>query len=42
MAEHNRDAIAFYERRGWMRVGTAELTLSAEPRRLSVVLFVLP
>lgn len=41
VAEHNRDAIAFYERRGWTRVGTAELTLSAEPRRLSVVLFVL-
>ena len=41
VAEHNRDAIAFYERRGWTRVGTAELALSAEPRRLSVVLFVL-
>jgi hypothetical protein len=42
VAEHNRDAIAFYERRGWTRAGTAELALSAEPRRLSVVLFVLP
>jgi ribosomal protein S18 acetylase RimI-like enzyme len=42
VAEHNRDAIAFYERRGWTRVGTAELALSAEPRRLNVVLFVLP
>jgi ribosomal protein S18 acetylase RimI-like enzyme len=41
VAEHNRDAIALYERRGWTRVGIAELTLSAEPRRLSVVLFVL-
>jgi GNAT superfamily N-acetyltransferase len=41
VAEHNRDAIIFYERRGWRRVGTAELTLSAEPWRLLVVLFVL-
>jgi GNAT superfamily N-acetyltransferase len=41
VAEHNRDAIALYERHGWTRVGTAELALSAEPWRLSVVLFVL-
>jgi hypothetical protein len=27
-------AIAFYERRGWLRVGSTELTLSAEPWRL--------
>lgn len=40
VAAHNEDAIAFYERRGWRRVGTAELALSAEPRTLDVVLFV--
>ena len=27
VAEHNLDAIAFYERRGWQRVGTASLAL---------------
>jgi GNAT superfamily N-acetyltransferase len=42
VAEHNRDAIAFYERRGWRRVGSTELSLSAEPWRLPLVLFVLP
>ncbi len=41
VAEHNRDAIAFYERGGWQRVGTAELALSGPPWRLGVVLFVL-
>lgn len=41
VAEHNRDAIAFYERRGWRRVGTAELPLSADPWTLGVLLFVL-
>jgi ribosomal protein S18 acetylase RimI-like enzyme len=41
VAEHNRDAIAFYERRGWRRVGSAELPLSGDPWRLRVVLFVL-
>jgi GNAT superfamily N-acetyltransferase len=41
VAEHNRDAIAFYERRGWRRAGTAELPLSAAPWRLALVLFVL-
>jgi GNAT superfamily N-acetyltransferase len=41
VAEHNREAIGFYERRGWRRVGNAELELSAEPWRLDVVLFVL-
>ena len=40
VAAHNRAAIAFYERRGWRRVGTAELALSAEPWTLDVVLFV--
>lgn len=41
VAEHNQDAIAFYERRGWRRVGTAELPLSGEPWTLALVLFVL-
>lgn len=41
VAEHNRDAIAFYERRGWRRVGSAELALSAAPWTLPLVLFVL-
>jgi GNAT superfamily N-acetyltransferase len=41
VAEHNRDAIGFYERRGWRQVGNAELELTAEPWRLDVVLFVL-
>lgn len=40
VAVHNRAAIAFYERRGWRRVGTAELALSAEPWTLDVVVFV--
>lgn len=42
VAAHNRDAIGFYERRGWQRVGTTELSLSAEPWTLPLVLFVLP
>lgn len=42
VAAHNQDAIAFYERRGWQRVGTTELSLSAEPWTLPLVLFVLP
>jgi ribosomal protein S18 acetylase RimI-like enzyme len=42
VAEHNRDAIAFYERRGWLRAGSAEVPLSGAPWRLGVVLFVLP
>ena len=42
VAEHNVDAIAFYARRGWRRVGTAELPLSADPWTLGVMLFVLP
>jgi GNAT superfamily N-acetyltransferase len=40
VAAHNRSAIAFYERRGWRRVGTAELELSAEPWTLDLVVFV--
>lgn len=42
VAAHNLDAIAFYEHRGWRRVGTTKLALSAEPRTLPLVLFVLP
>ena len=42
VAAHNRGAIAFYERRGWRRVGTTKLALSAEPWSLPLVLFVLP
>ena len=42
VAEHNREAIAFYERRGWLRAGSAELPLSSEPWSLGVALFVLP
>lgn len=41
VAEHNQDAIGFYERRGWRQVGSAELALSVEPWRLDVLLFVL-
>jgi GNAT superfamily N-acetyltransferase len=41
VAAHNRSAIAFYERRGWRGVGTAELELSADPWTLRVALFVL-
>jgi GNAT superfamily N-acetyltransferase len=40
VADHNRAAIALYEGRGWRRVGTAELSLSAAPWRLNLVLFV--
>ncbi len=42
VAARNLDAIAFYERRGWRRVGTTKLALSAEPWTLPLVLFVLP
>jgi hypothetical protein len=41
VAEHNRDAISFYERRGWRRVGTPELPLSADPWALGGLQFVL-
>jgi GNAT superfamily N-acetyltransferase len=41
VAAHNRDAIDFYVRRGWRRVGSAELELNGGARRLAVVLFVL-
>jgi GNAT superfamily N-acetyltransferase len=41
VADHNRDAIAFYERRGWTRVGTASLLLDDESV-LPLLLFVLP
>jgi hypothetical protein len=42
VASHNRDAIVFYKHRGWRRVGTTELSLSAEPWALPLALFVLP
>ncbi|HTU87409.1 MAG TPA: GNAT family N-acetyltransferase [Solirubrobacteraceae bacterium] len=41
VAVENRTAIAFYQRRGWRRVGTGELPLSADPWVLSVAVFVL-
>jgi len=41
VADHNLDAIAFYERRGWSRVGTASLVLD-DGSPLPLVLFVLP
>lgn len=41
VAEHNRDAIAFYTHRGWTPVGNAHLPLSGPPWRLGLVLFVL-
>jgi GNAT superfamily N-acetyltransferase len=40
VAAHNQAAIAFYERRGWRRVGPAEVALSAEPWTLDLVVFV--
>jgi ribosomal protein S18 acetylase RimI-like enzyme len=42
VADHNLDAIAFYERRGWTRVGTASLLLDDRQTVLPLVLFVLP
>ena len=41
VADHNVDAIAFYERRGWERVGTATLTLEVAGE-LPLVVYVLP
>lgn len=41
VAVENRNAIAVYERRGWRRVGTGELPLSADPWVLRVAVFVL-
>jgi ribosomal protein S18 acetylase RimI-like enzyme len=41
VAVGNRTAIAFYERRGWRRVGTGDLPLSADPWVLRVAVFVL-
>lgn len=40
VADHNLDAIAFYERHGWQRVGTATLTL--EVGMFPLVVYVLP
>ena len=41
VADHNHDAIAFYERRGWRRVGTASLLLDDGLTTLPLVVFVL-
>ncbi|HTT31127.1 MAG TPA: GNAT family N-acetyltransferase [Solirubrobacteraceae bacterium] len=41
VADHNADAIAFYERRGWRRVGTASLLLEDGRTTLPLVVFVL-
>jgi GNAT superfamily N-acetyltransferase len=41
VADHNREAIAFYERRGWRRAGTASLLLDDGRTTLSLVVFVL-
>jgi GNAT superfamily N-acetyltransferase len=41
VADHNLEAIAFYERRGWSRVGTASLLLEDGETMLPLVLFVL-
>ena len=40
VADHNLDAIAFYERRGWTRVGTSSVRLDDGRTMLPVVLFV--
>jgi GNAT superfamily N-acetyltransferase len=42
VADHNHDAIGFYVRRGWQRVGTATLVLDDGETLLPLVLFVLP
>jgi len=42
VADHNVDAIAFYERRGWRRAGTTSLVLEDGQTTLALVLFVLP
>ena len=42
VADHNHDAIAFYERRGWERVGNASLLLDDGHSVLPLLLFVLP
>ena len=42
VADHNLDAIAVYERRGWRRVGAASLLLDDGQTMLPLVLFVLP
>lgn len=41
VADHNHEAIAFYERRGWRRAGTASLLLDDGRTTLSLVVFVL-
>jgi GNAT superfamily N-acetyltransferase len=42
VADHNLEAMAFYERRGWRRVGTASLLLDDSHTELALILFVLP
>ena len=42
VADHNLDAIAFYGKRGWLRVGTASLLLDDGHTILPLVLFVRP
>jgi GNAT superfamily N-acetyltransferase len=42
VAHHNHDAIGFYMRRGWTRVGNATLVLDDGETLLPLVLFVLP
>ena len=42
VADHNHDAIAFYEHRGWRQVGTAALPPGDEGHALRVLLFVAP
>jgi GNAT superfamily N-acetyltransferase len=41
VADHNLDAISFYERRGWTRVGTASMLFEDGHTTLPLVLFVL-
>ena len=41
VAAHDAASIAFYQRRGWRRVGAGELALSGDRGTLDVVVFVL-
>lgn len=42
VADHNHDAISFYEHRGWLQVGTAALPPGDQGLALRVLLFVAP
>jgi hypothetical protein len=42
VADHNHDAIAFYERRGWKRAGTASLPLDDGQSVLPLLRFAMP